>query len=251
MSITSHTQAYGGDGALAFRTEHLAEGVTLIQGDCREIIPTLGRVDALVMDPPYGVNAAVNTSNEKIIGDETTAVRDEILRSVDCRAAIVFGTPKQPKPTGAHITLVWSKGIHVGMGDLKFPWKLTHEEIYILGDKSVFSGHRGESVLSVPAIYPNLPAANEARGEPLQHPTQKPIGLMVELIRKVAAPIVLDPFMGSGTTGVAAVKLGRKFIGIEIEPKYFDIAVRRIEAALRQPDMFIERPALPKQEVLI
>ncbi len=60
---------------------------------------------------------------------------------------------------------------------------------------------------------------------------------------------ILDPFMGSGTTGVAAVKLGRKFIGIEIEPKYFDIACRRISDASKQPDMFIERPN-PKQEAM-
>lgn len=61
---------------------------------------------------------------------------------------------------------------------------------------------------------------------------------------------ILDPFMGSGTTGVAAVKLGRKFIGIEIEPKYFDIACRRISEALKQPDMFIEKPKPAKQETL-
>lgn len=62
---------------------------------------------------------------------------------------------------------------------------------------------------------------------------------------------VLDPFMGSGTTGVAAVKLGRRFIGIEIEPKYFDIACRRIEEAAKQPDMFIEPAPKPVQEGLV
>ena len=62
--------------------------------------------------------------------------------------------------------------------------------------------------------------------------------------------LVLDPFMGSGTTGVACVKLGRKFIGIELEPKYFDIACRRIEDAYKQPDMFIERPKKAEQMTL-
>lgn len=65
-----------------------------------------------------------------------------------------------------------------------------------------------------------------------------------------AGGAALDPFMGSGTTGVAAVKLGRKFIGIEIEPKYFDIACRRISEALKQPDMFVEPPKQPRQEAL-
>ena len=65
------------------------------------------------------------------------------------------------------------------------------------------------------------------------------------------AETILDPFMGSGTTGVAAVKMGRKFIGIEIEPKYFDIACRRIQAALDAPDMFVEPPKPAKQEAML
>ena len=86
-----------------------------------------------------------------------------------------------------------------------------------------------------------------------EHPTQKPLRLVSDWLRAFSdfGETILDPFMGSGTTGVAAVKLGRKFIGIEIEPKYFDIACRRIDEALRSPDMFIERPKpAPKQEAL-
>jgi len=80
------------------------------------------------------------------------------------------------------------------------------------------------------------------------HPTQKPIELMRWCVDKVpSAQTVLDPFMGSGTTGIAAVKLGRRFIGIEIDQRYFDIACRRIEDAAKQPDMFIEPPPKPLQ----
>jgi site-specific DNA-methyltransferase (adenine-specific) len=82
------------------------------------------------------------------------------------------------------------------------------------------------------------------------HPTQKPLALMRWCIQKTNARTILDPFMGSGTTGVAAVKLGRRFIGIEIEPKYFEIALRRISKALSEPDLFIEPPPPPKQEKL-
>lgn len=91
------------------------------------------------------------------------------------------------------------------------------------------------------------------RGVERVHPTQKPVEVMLWCIRKVAdsAKTILDPFCGSGTTGVAAVRLGRKFIGIEIEPKYFEIAVRRISEALRQPDFFVERPKPAKQEALL
>jgi site-specific DNA-methyltransferase (adenine-specific) len=84
------------------------------------------------------------------------------------------------------------------------------------------------------------------------HPTQKPVDLMEWCISQIpeVARTILDPFMGSGTTGVAAVKLGRKFIGIEIEPKYFDIARKRIQAALDAPDMFVEQPKPAKQEAM-
>jgi DNA modification methylase len=84
-----------------------------------------------------------------------------------------------------------------------------------------------------------LRKGQEERGE---HPTQKPLGVMKWAIGHIPEPAntILDPFMGSGTTGVAAVQMGRDFIGIEREPKYFDIACRRIEQAQRQGDLFIE-----------
>lgn len=91
------------------------------------------------------------------------------------------------------------------------------------------------------------------------HPTEKPVGIMQWAIEKcngnlpnVKIPYtILDPFMGSGTTGVACAKLGRKFIGIEIEQKYFDIACKRMEEAYRQPDLFIEPPAKAVQGILL
>jgi site-specific DNA-methyltransferase (adenine-specific) len=92
-------------------------------------------------------------------------------------------------------------------------------------------------------------------GQPgkVDHPTQKPEAVMWPLIEASSNPgeTVLDPFMGSGTTGVVCAKKGRKFIGIEIDEKYFDIACRRIEEAHRQPDMFIHRAPEPEQESLL
>jgi len=89
------------------------------------------------------------------------------------------------------------------------------------------------------------------RAQPRVHPTQKPIAVMEWAIKQLDAQgTILDPFMGSGTTGVAAVKLGRQFVGVEIDPGYFDIACRRISDALARPDLFIERPAPAKQEAL-
>ena len=85
------------------------------------------------------------------------------------------------------------------------------------------------------------------------HPCPRPLNGTKHLLDALSekGDIILDPFMGSGTTGVAAVKLGRRFIGIEIEPKYFDIARRRITQALAQPDLFIEAPKRAVQEVLL
>jgi DNA modification methylase len=87
----------------------------------------------------------------------------------------------------------------------------------------------------------------EGRGD---HPTQKPIDVMKWCIERLPddSRVILDPFMGSGTTGVAAVKLGRKFTGIEIDPKYFDVACRRIADAMRQPDLLVEADRAAQQE---
>lgn len=221
-------------------------------GDCREVLPLLPDVDLVLSDPPYGLNAAVNQANERIVGDETTDVRNAAMQLARARGGVWFGSPKCAKPDGVHITLVWDKGPYVGMGDLNFPFKLTHEEVYIVGDKRLWAGRRQESVLRDPALYPNLPAANDARGEALVHPTQKPIALIERLLRMTKAQTVLDPFMGSGTTGVACVRASRQFYGIERERKYFDIACERIEAAQRQaPLLPPEKPPEPVQEGLL
>jgi DNA modification methylase len=228
------------------RIETIAEGVTLYLGDCREILPTLGKVDAVVTDPPYGIAFATNRGfsswdKTEIANDRTTDARDFVLSTVATSGAIVFGSWKVQKPDGTHTVLIWDKGDAAGMGDLSIPWKPNHEEIYVIGKG--FSGHRGSAVLR----HNNITWETAGRA----HPNAKPVSLMVDLITKVAGLIILDPFMGSGTTGVAAVKLGRKFIGIEIEPKYFDIARRRISEALKQPDMFIEQPKPAKQESML
>jgi DNA modification methylase len=82
----------------------------------------------------------------------------------------------------------------------------------------------------------------------MEHPTQKPVTVMKWCLGFFPdAQTILDPFMGAGTTGVAAVNLGRKFIGIELDQKYFDISCRRISDALDRPDFFIEKPLPLKQ----
>ena len=214
----------------ALRVETLAEGVTLHLGDCREILPTLGKVDAVVTDPPYGIGIAdnpVRQRHERSDWDSSPpppAMFDLIRRISD--EQIIWGGNYFGLPA-SQCFLIWDKkqpqDFSLAMCEMAWCSKSSPAKMW------------RQSVLS----YEKL------------HPTQKPTPLMFWCIQQLPeARTILDPFMGSGTTGVAAVKLGRKFIGIEIEPKYFDIACRRISEALKQPDMFIEKPKPVKQEAL-
>jgi DNA modification methylase len=231
------------------RIETLAEGVTLYLGDCRKILSTLScKVAITLTDPPYGMDYesghatdALWAAGRKITNDHSTAARDEMLALVDA-PALVFGTRRIQDPAGVRLFLTWDKGPALGMGALDLPWKPSSEEIYVIGHGWV--GERDESnVLYCP---PMQSMAKNGR----QHPNEKPVALLQRLLKKSPPGIVLDPFMGSGSTGVAAVKLSRPFIGIEIEEKYFDIACRRIGEALKQPDLFIEKPKPLRQEAL-
>jgi DNA modification methylase len=141
------------------------------------------------------------------------------------------------------MVLTWDKGPALGMGALDLPWKPSSEEIYVIGHG--WEGTRDEGAV----IY--CPPVQSMACNGRVHPNEKPVALMVRLIRKCPRNLILDPFMGSGTTGVAAVKLGRAFIGIEIEERYFSIACRRIEEALKQPDLFIEQPKSAAKPALL
>ena len=137
------------------------------------------------------------------------------------------------------------------MGDLSFPWKPSWELIYIRGN--AWRGSRDEGVLRghVQVSWETQFKGSGER-EARSHPHQKPVSIIEVLLRKIDPDcVVLDPFMGAGTTGVACANLGRSFIGIEIEPKYFDIARRRISKALSSPRLPLDEPVRPKQEALL
>jgi DNA modification methylase len=213
----------------------------LYRGDCLEILPTLPKVDAVVTDPPYGIahssGYGASWQNTQIANDGDTSVRDMALSGFENVAA--FGTWKTPPIAGTKGCLVWDKGPAFGMGDLSFPWKGSWELVYVKG--RLWAGSRDEGVLRG-----HLQVSWESKGR--CHPHEKPTSLIAALLVKLPLGVtVLDPFMGSGTTGVACANLGRKFIGIEIEPKYFDIACRRIEAAQRQQPLIPHAPP-PKAE---
>jgi site-specific DNA-methyltransferase (adenine-specific) len=226
------------------RTETIAEGVTLYLGDCREILPSLGKVDACVTDPPYGIAhvkgaGGLGKHNRRniapIAGDDVPFDPCPFLAFPD---VILWGASHfaQSLPHGRWY--VWDKldGMESfdSFSDIEIAW---HNK---RGAERIFR-HMWKGICQ-----------DSEKDATREHPTQKPIALMRWCIEQCSAPrTILDPFMGSGTTGVAAVKLGRRFIGIEIEERYFNIAVRRIEEALRQPDLFIERPKPAKQEAFL
>ena len=205
---------------------------TLYRGDALEILPTLaaGSVDVVVTDPPYGTAVEVRrVKGVRILGDDDTVMRDAALLACPDIPMMVFGSPKMPRPKGTRFVVIWDKGELVGMGDLRFPWKLTHEEINIIGD-GFSRGRRTGSVVRFPLRMPWTKHKDAVTGS---HPAEKPLGLMRWCLSFLPdSATVLDPFMGSGTTGVACAHLGRKFIGIEIDPGYFDVACRRIEDAM-------------------
>jgi site-specific DNA-methyltransferase (adenine-specific) len=211
---------------------------TLYLGDCRDILQTLGKVDAVVTDPPYGIGfAAQPTRYQRANGMKAQEWDDQ---KPDL-SLIISAAPKVVIWGGNHFALpqsrgwlAWTKtGNAPSMADLELAWTSLD-----------MNARRFEKTVSS--------ASQEKRLASMAHPTQKPVELMKWSIEAIGgAATILDPFMGSGTTGVAAIKLGRHFIGIEIEPKYFDIACKRIQAAVDAPDMFVERPAPPVQASLL
>ena len=222
------------------RVENIGDA-TLYLGDCLEIMPGLDPVDAVVTDPPYGIDYGKQGSFSKLHGwggrenvswdaERPALPVFDAIRSIS-KAQIIWGgnyfTDYLP-PTMQW--LVWDKGQRdFSLADGEFAWSSQNKAARIFN-------------------YPRSKALADGK----QHPTQKPVALMqwcLEFLPK--AQTILDPFMGSGTTGVACAKMGRKFTGIELDEAYFDIACRRIEAAYAQPDMFIEQPAKPKQEALL
>jgi DNA modification methylase len=212
------------------------ENATLYLGDCMDILPTIAKVDTVITDPPYGMDFQSNYRIEKhlkIANDKTAdiakAVIDWALNHAK-HSVYAFGRWDNiydyPKPKSL---ITWVKN-NWSMGDLKHEHaRQTEVAFFYAMENHFFPKDRPSDVIEW------------ARTQNANHPTEKPVGLMAKFVEWTHG-VVCDPFMGSGTTGVAAIQMGRKFIGIEREPKYFDIACKRIEQASKQVDMFVEQP---------
>jgi len=203
----------------------------LYQGDCLDVLPTLAGVDAVVTDPPYGLGKKWTGGtwfqrgvyNGAVLWDDGTAdeaVRRIVSMGVPC---VIWGGNYYELPP-SRCWLAWNKiQLMPTMADFELAWTNF--------DK------------------PSKAFSTLRNGWERQHPTEKPLDLMRWVIREYTNPgdTVLDPFMGSGTTGVACCMEGRNFIGIELDPHYYAIAERRIANA--QPPLFVaDAPAVPMVE---
>jgi len=216
----------------------------LILGDCVSVMPALGKVDAVVTDPPYGIGAdEAAAKNKGKSGWKYYEFKgwDAARPSPEIFAKILSNSDEQIIWGGNYFAdllpptmrwLVWDKGQRdFSLADCEFAWTSQQKAA------RVFNYARGKALL-----------------DGKEHPTQKPVALMEWCLGFLPdAKTILDPFMGSGTTLVACAKLGRKGIGIELDPDYFEIACKRVREAYAQPDLLIHYapPAKPTQEVLL
>jgi len=248
------------------RVERIGDA-TLYLGDCREVLPTLGKVDAVVTDPPYeaimqnkwGVLSAQAPSSH--VRHETLGfgaiddIRGDVTRAmvaacsgwlvVFCMAEGVRAWRDEIEAAGARYkrAMVWVKPDAMPQFNGQGP-SVGHE---MMVSAWCGSGHSKWNGGGRPGTFTHTKNSPDSC-----HPTQKPLPLMRELVGLFSNPedVVLDPFAGSGSTGVACTKLGRKFVGVEIFEPYFDISCRRIEKAYAQPGLFVPPPVKPVQSKL-
>jgi len=218
----------------------------LILGDCLQVMPTLGRFDAVVTDPPYGMKwdgkVTVGQGGHGRSGAKAKHYGKTILNDdrpfdpspfAEIKNRLFWGFNHFPQHFGKGRALVWIKRSDEAFGsflsDAELAWCSSGHGVYCFRDQSLMAETKHRA-----------------------HPTQKPVPLMEWCIGQFPdAKTILDPFMGSGTTLVACQRMGRHGTGIELDPDYFDIACRRVDEAARQPDMLIpETRKQPTQEAM-
>jgi site-specific DNA-methyltransferase (adenine-specific) len=232
-----------------FKTERLSDNITIHCGDCREVIPTLDKVDAVVCDPPFGIEELVggygrgkvdsniiNDRNLDVMVDAFNAVEKKfndiwIVAFYSCRITPVFFKACEKFKYFGEV--IWDKRT-LGLGN-QIRYQHENAAFFKLGNPPDL-----KQIASVQTYL--RPSYDKDR---TVHPHEKPTHLMFVLCESVPGKIILDPFMGTGSTGAACARLRRGFVGIEFDPKYFDFARKKINAALAQPFNFWEDPVQP------
>lgn len=246
------------------RVEHIGDA-TLYLGDCLEILPTLDVVgvvaDLLATDPPYGVafKSGRSQNHRQIENDHVGFdVRPYIEASLKIlrrgRHAYIFGAPNLDGLALCEpAELIWDKQI-IGMGNVSAIWGPQHEKItFAVHEISKANREKGYGRLAARLRRGSvLSVARPQSGASKVHPNEKPVEVLRQMIEAstMLGDTVLDPFMGSGSTGVAAVLEGRRFVGIEIDPEHFETACDRITDAYRSP-LRPDVPARSNQAALI
>ena len=256
---------------MTYKRKEVIGDCTLYLGDCLEVMPTLGKVDHVVCDPPYEDHvhkSSVKLAKNGSLRDKRNPFNEFDFQSIDnIRDKAIYCIERLCD--GWFIafctiegTAMWANALNQSSIKYKRPclWikpdgmPQFNGQCPGLGCEAFTVSWAGVGVSKwngggKHGIYTHSKGKDRFGG----HPTEKPVALMSDIINDFTnqSQTILDPFMGSGTTGVACVKLGRKFIGIELDEKYFDIACKRIEEAYRQSDMFIEPPKKPVQGDLL
>lgn len=253
---------------MSYQRKEVIGDCTLYLGDCLDVMEVIDGADAVLTDPPYcsgartasdvvargGMSRGRRWKAQPIANDRMTVTGFTWLIRQVCRSA--YGLLPEG---GSFISFIdWRQYPTLYAVVESANYRVQGVVVWDKEDMALGNGFRNQhefaihAAKGVPTIFdkgtPNVLRVKRVSSSEL-HPTEKPIEIVRRLIPVVTRPaaVVLDPFMGSGTTGVACVNLGRKFTGIELEPKYFDIACKRIEEAYKQPRLFEEALA-PKAE---
>jgi DNA modification methylase len=254
-----------------FREERIGQH-RLFLGDCMEILPTLGKVDAVVTDPPYSSGGFTQSAISKakgqglrsetiraegwFAGDAMTAAGGAFLLREVARCAFAATTANATLTvfTDWRVSALYAPAIESAR------WRYQNLLVWDKGNAGLGTGFRAQHELALhfskgappyfSASYGNVLKCSRVHSTEREHQTQKPVELIEQIAETVSGigATILDPFMGSGTTLVACQKLGRAGIGIEIDPDYFQIACKRVDEAMRQPDLFVQPPPQPVQE---
>ena len=254
--------------AQSWKSEKLADGVEIIHGDCRDVLPTIESAAHVITDPPYEAEAhmpmrrtqrSINTGTNDALdfAPITSDVREFFanwcgercegwsLTFCQVEGALLWRNAMAEAGSRYNRTMAWIKPDSSPQFDGHGPAQ---------GYECIFAGWFGKGASRWNAGGKRGVYQHNTNG-PLRegtHPTEKPLKLMLELINDFASEdgLIVDPFMGSGTTGVAALRLGRRFIGIERDEKYFNVARRRIEKEMSQPSLFAPAPPRSVQQPL-
>jgi site-specific DNA-methyltransferase (adenine-specific) len=256
--------------------EHLAAGVTLYLGDSREILPIVGPVDHIIADAPYETHMHAAKRGKKVFGAQRRIRLDGHANPPPVDFASIDGmreiiTPLMVENCGGWLLVFctpegvapWRDAIEAAGGRYKRAccWVKPDAAPQFNGQGPAMGAEMFVSAWCGPGfskwngggrrnVFTHITNQPDRDG---RHPTEKPLPLMVELVELFTNPkdLICDPYMGSGTTGVAAIKRGRRFVGIERDQKYFDVACERIADALTRPDLFVDMPKPVKQLAML